>query len=219
MSVFAGPEIVNRNLIFSVDSANIKSYSGSGDVWTNGVDGYASTGGSSLPSQFNNPAEISSAPLTALTVICVVTLLGTSAAYAYHPVSKWTGTADATFVLYHFQEFTDSLRTYRLGWYGNSGGTWNSLSPWFTGSQNQTYHIVLQYNSTNGGQMWINGSKFGGRTSSGTLMNNNQNIAIDGGPQSRAGIHQTKEVTIYNAELTDAEIKQNFNATRARYSI
>jgi hypothetical protein len=219
MSVFAGPEIVNQNLIFSVDSVNIKSYSGSGNVWTNGIDGYASTGGSSSPSFFNSPAAISSAPLTALTVICVVTLLGTSDAYAYHPVSKWTGTADATFVLYHFQQFSDNLRTYKLGWYANSGGTWNSISPWFTGSQNQTYHIVLQYNSTNGGQMWINGSKFGGRTSSGTLMNNNQNIAIDGGPQSRAGIHQTKEVEIYNVELTDDEIRQNFNATRARYSI
>jgi hypothetical protein len=218
MAVFSGPEIENSNQIFSADIASIKSYAGSGDVWKNVVDGYSSTG-SSVPSYFNNPSTLSAAPLTALTVICVVTLLGTSTAYAYHPVSKWNTTTDATFVLYHFLDFTTPGNGYKLGWYANRGGVWGGISPIYQGAINTTYHVAIQYNSTNGGQMWVNGSKVGSRTASGTLMNNNINIAVDGGPSARASIHNTKEVAIYNTELTDAQIIQHFQAVRGKYGL
>jgi hypothetical protein len=218
MACFSGPEIENNNLIFSTDIVNIKSYSGSGDSWKNVMDGYSSTG-SSIPSSFNSPVSISTTPLTALTVIAVVELLGTNTTYAYHPISKWTNTTNATFVLYHFQQFTDNLRTYLLQWYGNRGGVWGALSGGFTGSIDSTYHITLQYNSTSGGQLWINGSKQGGRAASGTLMNNNIAVNIDGGPTPRSDIHHTKEAAIWDTELTDAQIIQHFEAVRGKYGI
>lgn len=219
MSLGHGVDIPRSGLKFTIDTENIKSYSGSGNSWINPIDSYTSTGGSSTPSSFNSPSFLSSAPLTTLTIITVVTILGTDTAYAYHPISKWSSTTDATFALYHFQQFTDSLRIYNLGFYANAGGTWKSISPWYTGAQNQTYHITLQYNSTQGGQMWINGAKFGSRTGSGTLANNNINIKVDGGPQPRTGIHQTKSAWIYNRELTDVEIQSHYNALRGRYAI
>jgi hypothetical protein len=218
MACFSGPEIENSNQVFSVDIANIKSYSGSGNAWKNVIDGFTSTN-TSTPSSFNNPASLSSSPLTALTVLLVLTIQGTDTAYAYNPVSKWSGTANATFVLYHFQQFSDNLRTYILGWYANAGGTWQGISTWYQAAVNNTYHVAIQYNSTSGGQMWINGSKFGSRTGSGTLMNNNINIAVDGGPVSRTNIHNTKEVTIHNTELTDTQIIQHFEAVRGKYGL
>ncbi len=218
MAAFSGPEIVNTNQVFSVDISSIKSYSGSGNNWKNVIDGFVSTN-TSTPSYFNNPTALSASPLTALTVLVVVTLQGTDTGYAYHPVSKWSTTTDATFVLYHFQQFSDNVRTYKLGWYANAGGTWQGISPWYQGAVNNTYHIAMQYNSTTGGQMWVNGSKFGSRTATGTLMNNNINIAIDGGPVSRTNIHNTKEVTIHNIELTDAQIIQHFEAVRGKYGL
>lgn len=218
MACFSGPEIVNDNLVFSVDTSNIKSYSGSGNTWSNVIDGYASTG-DSIPSIFNNPLSLSAAPVSALTAMCVVTLQGTSNGYAYHPVSKWTGTTDATFVLYHFLDYLTPGSGYRLTWYANRGGTWSTISAQYQGAVNNTYHVAVQYNSTTGGQMWVNGSKVGARTGSGTLANSATNIRIDGGPQSRSSIHNTKEVVIYNAELTDTQIIQHFEAVRGKYAL
>ena len=218
MSLGHGASIARNGLVLALDGGNTKSYTGAGNVWRDLITNTASTG-TSEPSELTNPASLSAAPLTELTVMGVVTLLGTSAGYAFHPISKWTGINDATFVLYHFLDFDTPGSGYRLAWYGNRGGEWSTLSSIYQGAIDQTYHVVLQYNSTTGGQMWINGSKAGVRTGSGTLFNNSINIKIDGGPQPRAGIHNTKHVLVYNRELSDNEIIQNYNALRGRYGI
>lgn len=217
MAASSGPKISKNQLKFIVDIQNKNSYSGSGDVWTNIIENYSSTG-SNPTSSFNSPSWLSSSPLSELTVMCVLTILGTDTAYAYHPIRKWIDTTDATFVLYHFQQFSDNLRTYKLGWYANAGGVWQGISPWYQAAVNNTYHIAIQYNSASGGQMWVNGSKVGTRTGAGTLMNNNTNIQIDG-PTARSGIHQTKSASIYDRELSDNEIIENFEAIRGRYGI
>ena len=67
--------------------------------------------------------------------------------------------------------------------------------------------------------MWVNGSKVGSRTASGTLMNNNINIRVDGGPVSRTDIQNIKEIAIHNVELTDAQIIRHFQAVRGKYGL
>ena len=216
MAVYSGPEIVNNGLVFVADVGNIKSYSGSGDTWKDIQQDVTSTG-TSVPSFFNNPDWSSN--VTHLTVTSVVSVLGYDTGYAYHPISKWVGTTDATFVLYHFQNFQSNNSQNRFMWYGNRGGVWSSLSNSYTGSPGNTYMFTLQYNSTTGGQGWVNNNKISGRVGSGVLGTSTASIRIDGGPLARSGIHNTLAAWIYDRELTDQEIQQNFEATRSRYGI
>ena len=67
--------------------------------------------------------------------------------------------------------------------------------------------------------MWINGEKYGSRTASGVLATSTQKIRIDGGPDKRSGIHHTKNVLIYDRELTDDEMVQNYQSLRSTYGI
>lgn len=217
MAVFAGPEIENQNLQIAVDSFNPKSYA-TGDTWKDMVSNVVSTS-TSIPSVLNSPTWLQNEPVLELSIIAVVHLLGTSNAYAYHPVNKWTGTNNATFVLYHFQEFTDNLRTYMLQWYANRGGVWGDISNPFIGAANNHYCVGLQYNANTGGQLWINGNKISGRRGSGALANNNITVKIDGGPQPRVGIHHTKQVYMYNSELADSEMIQVYESLKGRYDI
>jgi hypothetical protein len=216
MSVVAGPKIITDGLVFSVDNTNSKSYNGAGNSWSNLIDNYSSTG-SSTPSIFNNPSW--SSGMTSVTAFCAITVLGNDTAYAYHPLNKWVNTTDATFVLYHFQNFQNNNDQNNFGWYANRGGTWDSISDRRYAPAGSTYVFTLQYNSTNGGQMWTNGSKSGVRRGSGVLGTTTNPIQIDGGPAARDGIHQVRFASIYNKELSDNDIIQNFNATRGRYGI
>ena len=206
MSVYAGPEIANDGLVFAVDSSNSKSYSGNTfyDLITGSVLG--------------NPDWANGA--TALSCICSITIDGSDTGYAYHPVNKWPGTATASFVLYHFQNFNgNSVETNNLRWYANRGGTWGTISGVYKTSPGNTYVVGLQYDSITGGQLWINGAKVGSRNGSGILGTNSSNIVIDGNVTGRSGIHKVNYVSFYNRELADSEITQNFNALRGRYGI
>lgn len=217
MGAHSGPDIVNDGLRFVADVNNIKSYSGSGNSWENVIDNYQSTG-SSIPSVFNAPDWLSSA-ITEISVIAIVEVIGSNTGYAYNPVAKWNSTSDATFVLYHFQQWTDNVRTNLFGWYANRGSTWGTVSSQYFSDPGNTYVFALQYNSTDGGLMWINGEKYGSRTASGVLATSTQNIRIDGGPDKRSGIHHTKNVLIYDRELTDDEMVQNYQSLRSTYGI
>jgi hypothetical protein len=219
MSLGHGADIPRSGLKFTTDVNNIKSYSGSGSSWKNIIDGYQSTGGISTPSNFNDPSW--SDGMTALTAICAVSVIGSDTTYAYHPLNKWTGTTDAAFVLYHFQNFqgTNPGSANLFTWYANRGGIWGAISAGHTCFAGSTYLIGVQYNSTSGGQMWVNGVKRGSRNGSGVLGTNATTINIDGGPEARTGIHNTKAVWIYDRELSDDEMLAHFNAQRARYDI
>jgi len=117
-------------------------------------------------------------------------------------LGKQTNTTDSQFNMYLFGDYEGNGDEGRLRFYGTAGGSWKELSA-LTGKLNldQWYHIVWVYNSTIGGQLYLDGEAYGGLTRSGTLATNNQSI-ISG------LVHEyIDEVRIYNKALTADEVK------------
>lgn len=97
------------------------------------------------------------------------------------------------------------------------GGTWRDISGGFLAENGKKYLINLQYNDLSGGQLWINGSKFGVRTGSGVRANSTAPLRLFG-PTGSSSV-RTESCYIWNRELSDNEIQQNFEAIRGRYGI
>ena len=208
MGLAHSPRIITDGLVSVSDSRNPSSYSG--ETFFNRLTSNAIGN----PSWANNATE--------LTCILDISIYGYDTSYAYHPVSKWnTGTTTASFVLYHFQNYqgTSLTSANRIGWYANGGGSWQGISGQTVLSIGNSYFVVLQYNSSNGGQLWVNDSKIGGRSGSGVLGSGTSSVNIDGGVSGRSGIHKVNSVYFYDRELSDTEIQQNFIAFRGRFGI
>jgi hypothetical protein len=211
MSLGHGSSLVRLNLKSNFDAGNIKSYSGTGTAWLDlqRLQSYSNTmeiGAGSESWMGSSSSEI--------TINTVIDKKETFVGYAEHPIKKWTGTSDASFVLYHFGTTGGSDL---FMWYANRNGAWGPISGGFYGVNGQKYIMTLQYNNTTGGQLWINGSKIGSRTGSGSRANSADNLKIFG-PIGSSSI-AIKNFQIYDRELSDLEINQNFNALRGRYSI
>lgn len=216
MSLGHGARISRNELKFHLDEANAKSYPVSGD-WKDVVTRTGTAVGGS--STFGTPSWANG--LSGFSASLFISILGADTAYAYQPISKWSGTTDASFVLYHFQQFSDNLRTNRLGWYTTtSSNGWIGTGTQYTTTPGNVYHVGLQYGSTSGGQMWINGQKIGSRSANrGTLGTNTSSLTVDGGINGRTGIHKVKYVSLYDRDITDDEMKQSFQALRGRYGL
>lgn len=205
MGTFGGPDIVDNGLKILVDNQNNKSISNGNFI--NTID----RSGLGNKSFINGASE--------LTIIVVLEILGNNTSYAFHPVSKWNnGTSNASFVLYHFQNHqgTNSHMTNRLGWYANTGGSWGGIGSTYLTTVGNTYFVGLRYNSTNGGQMWLNNKSHGGRSRSGVLGSGTGGISIDGGISGRSGIHKVKTLKIYDRDLSNNEMEKMYNRFKNR---
>jgi hypothetical protein len=199
MAVYAGPDIVENGLVLSIDSSNNKSFSG--EIFYNLIDSQT----------LGNPSWANGA--NQLTILSVIKILGNDQNYAYHAISKWgTSLENTSFVLYHFQNYQGNAPEWSnvLLWYAGANNVWGSITNGFKATPNTTYFVVLQYNSSTGGQLWINNSKIGSRGISGTLGSANNSIVIDGNVSGRSGIHKVEMVKMYNRELQDSEILQMY---------
>ena len=210
MGVGYNPRMITNGLDIALDVNNTKSYSGAGSTWYNLING-ADT--ETTNNTWGNGA-------TSFSIFCFINVLGNDTSYAYHPINKWnTGTTDASFVLYHFQDFPGSSIPNRFNWYANRGGVWGGISD-LTPTMSLGHHFIgLQYNSTTGGIMWIDGAPYGSRQGSGAVGSGSGYVTVSGGPDAQAGIHHVKCAYFYNRELSDSEMRQNFNALRGRFGI
>jgi hypothetical protein len=88
----------------------------------------------------------------------------------------------------------------------------------------QTFWVALQYNSSQGGQAWVNGSKSGGRSgnngnlgpTTSTTYDINMYLPYEGSP---IGTGYVSHILFYNRELSDAEMTKNYNAVSSRVVI
>ena len=210
---------ITNGLMLAVDGDYTPSWDGAGTLW------YDLIGGSSFsdynignPSFTNNVSEIT---------VCVLLekLYSTTNNYAYHPLSKWNSgyNVNASFVLYQFDNYYGNDADGFCQWYGyTSGNGWCGLTGGYGGFRlipGQIAYLCMQYKSSNGGgQMWLNCNKVGGRSgASGTIGPNNSgygDISCYGPLQvGPVKVHQT---LIYNRELSDDEMIQNYNAVSSR---
>ena len=205
MSVNYNTSQKTSNLQLCLDVNNVKSYSGSGSVWNNLVSNTAFTGADAAWA--NN--------IYTMTMIIVIEKTGNLTGYATHPINKWnTGTGNTSFVIYHFGS---------TGGEGNISVYYTANSTWTgqfvtTLTVGQKAHIAFQWNSSLGGQVWLNGNKVGARASSGVLgVAGASGIGISGPlSDTHSRVHYA---AFYNKELTDLEISKNYFSIGKRFGI
>jgi len=129
---------------------------------------------------------------------------------AAFPITKWNGTTDANWAFYYFGQTNPYNRT--ITYYANRGGVWGQISPYpyFLLDVNKWTHIVISYESSKGGQLYIDGSAKGVRVGSGALATNNANVIIG---NSFPGY--IDDVRVYRRTLTSKEV-QDLYAEGAR---
>jgi hypothetical protein len=212
------PAIVTSGLVMAMDSAYTLGYPQYGGTI------YDLIGGSSYSYNFGNPSWANG--ISEVTICALITKTSTGTGYANHPINKWNSgyNVNASFILYHFENYLGNGQDGVLGWYGfGSNSGWSNIGTYgfATLSVGQTFWVALQYNSSQGGQAWVNGNKSGGRSgNNGTLgptssAPSNMEIYM---PEN-VGTGFIKHILFYNRELSDSEMTRNYNAVSSRVVI
>lgn len=213
------PPIITDGLIMGFDSNYTLGYSQNGSTIYD-----LSGGGSYSGMYFGNPSWANN--ISSFTACLLLTKTHTGTGYANHPINKWNTSynVNASFILYHFENYQGNNQDGVLGWYGygtNSG--WANIGSYgFTRmSVGQTYWIGLQYNSVTGGQAWVNGNPSGSRSgnngnlgpTTSTTYDLNMYLPYTG---SQMGTGYISHVLFYNRELTNSEMIKNYNSVSSR---
>ena len=225
MSCAAGPDIKEDGLVLALDAGNSKSYPGSGTTWTdmstngntgtlvNGVGYSGSNGGALVFDGVDDYVSVSSISFSTFTY----------QGWVYNTPSGSAG----DFGYFHTGG-TFGLAISEGGNHGEGGGSITGDFYYY----NSSNAVVLNYNLSpnvwvnvasviNGSsktlQLYINGS-----LQSTTNVTNTQSSITEFGRYSGNAHYfngRVSNTSIYNRALTAAEVQQNFNATRSRFSI
>lgn len=216
MAVVYNTGIVTRGLRHVTDSQNRKSYSGSGSTITDIV-----TKGSGTDSIPNANVSWMNAGVSAITLTSIFKRSASDPAYSTVPFAKYALTTDNTFRMYVFGNFAGAAPADdgRITFYAYVGGAWNSVGGVYVASVNQTVMASLQYNSSTGGQLWINGAKVGSRSASGTLGSATNTSALTVYTPPVTSTVTQYYTSIYDRELSDSEMMQNYSALKGRFGI
>lgn len=231
MSVFSGPEIVTNGLVLNLDAANIKSYPGSGTVWTDlsptnsvsslvngptflssnngvinfdGVDDYASVSGTT-----GNTSLSSVECWISFNVITVG---------ATHQIVARTNTSVGTFNLIKNNLNEKIQFAVRLA---ASPATQSNIFSDAIMVINTWYHLVGTYDGSFQ-KLYVNSILQSTVTSlSGTLDTAGTYALNIGRNTSNAAFTNARIplVRLYNRALSSAEVSQNFEALRGRYGV
>ena len=236
MAVGYNPSIVSDGLVFFLDAANTRCYSGSGNTangliggingtLVNGVGFTSSNNGSFVFDGTNDyivvphSSSISASTTNSFTLSTwfLSTVNGTSSTLEI--VNKRNNTAGPTYVSYGLSwrrvSTTDTVFA-RVSFTDNSVLDLNSTAL----NQNVWYSATETFDGTNH-KLYINGALNQSESISGkTILDDGFPLTINsytGASEFLAG--KTSIVLYYNRALSQQEILQNFNATRFRYGI
>ena len=229
MALSHSPQIVRDGLVLYLDAANIKSYPGSGTTFFDLTSNkYNASLLNSVTYNTNNKGSFifdgvddlcrTTLPVATLGSIFTVgiwfTLSATSSSNT-DAVSKRLISADQSSGSTKWCIGTTPSRQFL---FGGSGGTQRSLN--YVIELNQIYYVVVTHNSTTY-SLFVNGVNQIRNDTSGIASPNFGNISIGSRPNStdRLWTGSIFSSNFYTRVLTDAEIKQNFEALRGRYGI
>jgi len=139
--------------------------------------------------------------------------------YSQTSFYKYAGTSTAVIRLYDFGNYNGNGAQRNNRFYANRGGSWGSVSGNFTMDVGETACICLQYDSTNGGNLWKNGRKISTGTASGEIASNTSNLNIITPEYGGEQYVKVKESYVYTKTLTDREIENLYNATKMKYNV
>lgn len=215
MGLAMSPKIVTNGLRHCFDFINTKCYT-TGTTVTDMIT--KASGTNSIP---NSAVSWMNTGLNEITINVAITRLSDNTGYSANPLSKYAGTTDNTFNLYLLGNLNGTAPNNEgvLTLYSNRGGVWNSVGASYKTAINETVFASWQINSTLGGQLWINGKKVGSRSGTGIFGSSNNTSAMTVWTPPTSTVLNMRYVSIYDRELTDSEIVQNFNAIRGRYNL
>jgi hypothetical protein len=209
MSVKGGPNVIVDGLICLLDAANIKSYPGSGNTWTD-LSGNGNNATLTNPTYNSTTKAIffSTVPLGTMS-LSSINLSSTNNTVMY--LSRQTSTSNYrvltgisnNWLLGYWNGY--SSQYYAEGWVYNPQETSNTSWKMYTGTGNI---------STDKWSLWKNETKLV-ENSNGAQGPNG--LCINTGYTVEVSPCEVSLILVYNRVLTDAEILQNFNALRGRY--
>jgi hypothetical protein len=229
MSIAYNPKTVTDGLVLCLDAANVKSYSGTGTVWTdlsgNGNNGTLTNG--PTYSNANNGSIVfdgiddlcrTSIPVSTLNnffTVCVWFTLTSTTSSNTDAVSKRLISADQSSGSTKWCIGTTPSRQFL---FGGGGGVERTLN--FVIELNTPYFVVLTHNTTTY-SLFLNGNNIIRDDTSNIAAPNFGNVSIACRPNNidRLWTGSIFSSLFYNRVLTDQEIQQNFNAARGRYGI
>ena len=212
MSATINPDIVTDGLVLCLDDKNLMP----NNAWRNILLNSQYSGSTYSNSSWANDIE-------EITICIFLQKTANDTEYARHPINKWNGgTPNASFVLYHFHNYLGQYPNNEglFQWLGTSA-SWRGISNSTTLLLNEYAFICLQWKSALGGQMWKNDVKVGSRQGGG-----GGNLGLGGSsdinivsPLTGDGYTKIFSTSIYNRELQDDEILQNYKALKSRYGL
>lgn len=246
MTLAHSPRIVLNGLVLCLDAANAKSYPGSGTTWTdltttrtsvtllNGV-GYNANNLGGVVFDGTNDYCLSGAAFSPVSATDTVTIFcwckpdSTGPAHALSGLVSWGGRSDAT----PSNSTVLSLNTASATWGVSASFYFNDYAPDDSAiaidkdKWNLVGMVARSAATTNNLTLFkFNSSGYG--TNTGSSHNYARGVsrtsgAISVGSVTALGNLRMKgiisQVLIYNRELSENEMKQNFNALRGRYGI
>lgn len=223
-----GP-IVTDGLVLCLDTANPKSYPGTGNTWidlsgngnngtlTNAPTYNANNRGSLVFNGSNNTVDCGPVSQigSALTGLTVSVWLKTSVSAIKCILENGTAYTTNTFYLFQENASNFSFEVYGTGY--------DAVFSSYTYQLNVWYNLIGVWRSGNRVDMYTNGILTNGTRGGSTqnsVKNGNTNLFI--GARSGTSYNfsgNISNVQIYNRALSESEIQQNFNASRGRYGI
>ena len=237
MSYNNGPKITTNGLIMCVDAANAKSYPGTGTAWTDisytGMDVTNPNYSFSTNNKgcFYNSTQTNSGGMT-FSLTSFSKLTGTIEFWA-NP-SSWVDsnglfinrsdtTANAADWLWFGVWSGGSVLYFRLGDGSACCNNDNTVSSWSSVHATGTWgHYVASWTSGGSSNIYFNGVLKAYRTIS-TIPSTNPSstgqIGIGHTNTNSRWLGYIATAKIYNRQLTDSEILQNYNATKGRFGL
>jgi hypothetical protein len=216
MALQHSPQVIMDGLICLLDSANIKSYPGSGNTWTD-LSGNANNATLSNPTYNSTTKAIGFLATGSIGTMSIssINLSSTNNTVMYlsrqttggaNQLRVLTGISN-NWLLGYWSGY--SSQYYAEGWVAVAGGP-GAETAWsmYTGTGNV---------STDKWSIWKNGARVGTENSGGSAGPNG--LCINTGAYAERSNCEVSLILVYNRVLTDTEIIQNFNAVRGRYAL
>ena len=222
MGISAGPSGVSDGLVFKLDAANFRSYSGSGltanglvggigGTLVNGV-GFDTTNNGTFTfdstDDYINMGTSSSVKPTQLTLACFFKINAINAPNVI--VGKQgTGIGNASYALV--------VQFGKLNFRIESGGIQDAS---YTFSNTSTYNYAVGTYDGSALKLYLNGSLVGTATTSVSIVYSDSYPLLMGYYANAFATNMNiGSMQLYNRALSATEVMQNFNAMRERYNI
>ena len=244
MALQYSPSVVTNGLVTCIDAANVRSYPGSGATWTNlagsinttlvGSPAYSSGNmgaltfdGTTNYAYFASPSPMAGSSLFTIEMwINITTLSGAQGGVSYKGVmliagGTGTGTGQPELIIRSASlgSSTPATLIFGAGNAAGSGGLNVDVSSLMTNGN--WYQIVLTRPTTSSQVAYLNGVQIGTGNHNHSYADGQTDIGALHGNASWSGYLNGKmsNVKLYNRALSAAEVSQNFNALRGRFSI